>query len=113
MVTPGQYYKFAYWHNLLVTSLSLQFLCHHEKTWSIPQIEEAKMAENVNWIERMRQGRARALIEVLERMENGREEGQLQGRACMIPPNLVTTGIERERQEVGPPRGRAQALETM
>ena len=53
----------------------------------------------------MRQGRGRALIDALERVENRREEGQLQGRAGMVPQNLVTTAIERERKEVSPPHG--------
>ena len=102
--------NFAYLHNLLGMSLWLQFFCCYEKTWSIPHIEKVKMAENINWRERMRWGRDRALIEALERVENRRVTGQPQGRAGMIPQNLVATATEREKQEVGPLHGHAQAL---
>ena len=61
----------------------------------------------------MRQGRGGTLIEDLERVENRRVGGQPQGIAGIVPQNLLSTAIERERQEVGPPHGHAQALTMM
>ena len=46
-------------------------------------------------------------------MENRKVGGQPQGRADMIPQNLVATATEREREEMGPPRGHAQTLTMM
>ena len=57
-------------------------------------------------------GRARALLNAMAYFENERNKGR--GRAGRTPPNLgISDNRGMTRQEVGPPCGRAHALNTL